>query len=107
MHVTLAAEHGTAPGSQLGELLPLSAGLVARIDAWNERWSAAEGRLGDGEARWLDEGAELARWIQQEADAAGQDVQVIYLHDRSRNPRQGAQGGRPRSWGDWRDAQRG
>jgi len=107
VHVTLAAECATAPGSQFGEHLPLSVDLVARIDAWNERWSAAEGRLGDGEARWLDKGAELAQLIQQEADAAGQDVQVVYLHGRSRNPRQGAQGGRSRNRGDWRDAQRG
>ena len=91
--VTLLAELYTRPGDDLGTLLALSTELVDSLNAWNERYEAAPREPGDvwvGADEWLNEGVELARLVQLEADQAGEDVQVIYYHDRSRNPQRGS-----------------
>ena len=86
------AEYETRPGDDFAALLPLSTELVNRLNAWNERYESALGDLGNSSAEWLDEGAELARLVQLEAEQAGEHIQVIYWHDRSRNPRHGSHG---------------
>ena len=88
------AGYGPRPGDSFAEWLPLSADLVRGLNAWNDRWSDALGDLGAHMEGWLDEGAELARLVQLEAERAGEDIQVIYWHDRSRNPRHGRLGER-------------
>ncbi len=67
----------------------MSGGLVDRLNAWEQQWASALEGLRESEAQWLDEGAELARLVQSEAERNGENVQVIYWHDRSRNPPHG------------------
>lgn len=88
------AGYGPRPGDSFAERLRLSGVLVRRLNAWNDRWSDALGDLRDQTDDWLDEGAELARLVQLEAELAGENIQVIYWHDRSRNPRHGSLGKR-------------
>lgn len=89
----LQAGYFTRPGDDFAALLPLSADLVNRLNAWNESWEASapyEAHAVWTEADdWLAEGAELARLVQLEAEQAGMNIQVTYRHDRSRNPRRG------------------
>jgi hypothetical protein len=90
--VQLIAGHTGGLGHQLASLLALSPSLIHRLNVWEEIWASELGDLDSDVARWLDDGAELARLVQLEAEQAGQDVQVIYFHDRSRNPRRGSLG---------------
>lgn len=85
----LAAEYFTRPGDDFAALLPLSADLVQRLNAWNERWESGPTESVQEDRAWLDEGAELARLVQLEADEGGHYIQVIYGPDRSRNPKHG------------------
>ena len=61
---------------------------MRRLNAWNNHWQSG-GSLEQPDA-WLSEGAELARLLQLQAEQAGENVQVVYWHDKSRNPRYGS-----------------
>ena len=98
MQVTLIAGHTGGLGFQLASLLSLSPSLVTKLNAWEEHWASQLDDPGSDVDRWLDDGAELARLVQMEAEQAGQDIQVIYSHDRSRNPRHGSLGPPAADW---------